>query len=227
MRGCVLGLLVVLLILCVGGAALGYFVGIPWARTAISKGQMSLSNTMADAVTASVSSRIEERALRKGELVIRSADINVNNAEVPGEFGIETGTDGTWIYGLETEISPRGLALVVPGEPDVTNAGHQMALAVPVVEDGRVELTEVEVASGVMRFFLSKDGFEQGMEAGINRALQAHGLTPTSITMGNGQLTILTEPANCAKGIARCPTETPIEHLAAVSERHDSLIACV
>ncbi|MDP9368103.1 MAG: hypothetical protein M3Q03_07485 [Chloroflexota bacterium] len=193
MRGCVLGLLVVLLILCVGGAALGYFVGIPWARTAISKGRMSVSNTMADAVTASVSRRIEERALRKGELVIRAADIDVNNTELPGEAGIETGTDGTWIYGLETEISPTGIALVVPGEPDATNAGHRMALAVPVVEDRRVELTEVEVAFGVMRFFLSEDAFEQGMEAGINRALQAHGLTPTSITLRNGQMTIQTE----------------------------------
>lgn len=193
MRGCLLGLLVVLLVLCVGGAALGYFVGLPWARAAISKGQMSVSDTMADAVTASVSRRIEERALPKGELVIRSADINVNNTEVPGEFGIETGTDGTWIYGLETEIDQTGIVLLVPGAPDPSNPDNRMALAVPVVEDGRVELTEVQVATGVMELFLSTDGFERGMEAGINGALQTHGLIPTSITLGNGQMTIQTE----------------------------------
>ncbi len=192
MRGCLLALLLVLLVLCVGSAALGYFVGVPWARTAISQGQMSLSNTMADAVTASVSRRIEEHRLRNGGFVIRSVDINVNNAEVPGEFGIETGTDGTWIYGFETEIDRTGIALLMPGTPDAYE-DTMLAKAIPIVEDGRVELTEVEMASGVMRIFLSKNAFEQGMEAGINRALAEHELRPTSITMGNGQMTILTE----------------------------------
>jgi hypothetical protein len=86
-----------------------------------------------------------------------------------------------------TEIGPAGIALALPG---VRYSG------VPVVENGRLELTEVKAANDGRELVLSEDVFERGMEGGINRALHAHQLTPTAIALDEGSMTIRTEPTD-------------------------------
>ena len=46
---------------------------------------------------------------------------------------------------------------------------------------------------------------------GINRALEARGLRPFSITLGQGSLTILIGPASCPGQSGGCPPETHID----------------
>jgi hypothetical protein len=193
-------LVVTPLVLCVGCAVLGYVVVWPRLRSSMSD---SLAETMADSVFASLSDRIATSAPRSGELVIRPVDLDVNNAEVPGEAGFETGTSGTRIYGVVTEISPAGIALLLPG---VTYSG------VPVVRGGRVELTEIEAADNLLGFALTEEVFERSLEEGINRALDAHGLTPTAIALGAGRMTLQLQSAACPDGSGDCPTVNPTDH---------------
>jgi hypothetical protein len=182
----VLGTIVVFLALCVMGTNLGYFVVLPGIRHAVEKSQTAVSNAMAEAVSSSILVNIEEIGRRPGQLVITAADLNVNNDDVPGESGIETGPSGTRIWGVVTEIGPTGITLTV-GD-GVTYS------AVPVLEGGRIAFTEAEVSTALMRLLLSKEGFARGMELGINGALDTLGLTPTAIRLDDGILVITTVP---------------------------------
>ncbi|MGH2558237.1 MAG: hypothetical protein ACRDJH_04165 [Thermomicrobiales bacterium] len=173
-------LIVAPLALCVSCASIGYLVVWPRVQASVSD---PLAETMADAVFTSVSGRIAASAFQSGDLVLTAADLDVNNTVVPGEAGFETSTDGAWIYGVVTKISPAGVTLLLPG---VTYGG------MPVIEESRVELTEITAADNLLGFVLTEDVFEQGMEEGINRALDEHGLTPTAITLRHGSMTILT-----------------------------------
>jgi hypothetical protein len=179
-------LIAVPLVLCVGCASAGYFVAWPWLSDQLHQGQEAVADEMTEAVFRSVARRIEAGDLSAdgptgGELVLFANDINVNNTSVPGEVGIETGTEGTWIYGIETEIRPTGVALLLPG---VTYSG------LPVVEDGQVVLTRIEAGADVLGFLFSKATFEESLEGGINRALALHELTPLSVTLGHAVMTI-------------------------------------
>src|SRR5262245_64478565 len=101
------------LALCVTCAVVGSVVVVPRIRTAISKTQTSVANAMADAVATSVGANIAASTRPPGEFVLAPADLNVNNAAGdPGQCGYETGTPGTRIYGVETEIGPAGIAIV-------------------------------------------------------------------------------------------------------------------
>ncbi|MEA2525886.1 MAG: hypothetical protein QOF73_3113 [Thermomicrobiales bacterium] len=163
------------LALCVTCASLGYFVLLPRMRGAVAK-------EMANAVATSVSSSIVPGEFPTGRLVLTAADLNVNNEFVPGECGFQVTNDGTRIYGVVTQISPSGIALVC----GVTYS------AVPVVENGRVELTQVVVSRGAANFVLPKGKFAEGMENGINRALESNGLTPAAIALQHDSMTIMT-----------------------------------
>ena len=65
---------------------------------------------------------------------------------------------------------------------------------IPEVVAGRVELTGVVSSGDVPRLLLSADGFANGMERGINRALEERALVPTAIKLGAGVMTIETVP---------------------------------
>jgi hypothetical protein len=173
-------LIVAPLALCVTCVSAGYFV----ARPLIDRGRDSVSDAMADAVAASVSRTIASSARPRGELTIEAIDLDVNNTSSFGEAGITTGTEGARIYGFVTKISPDGVALVIPPDQVV------VASAVPEVVDGRVEIPQANGGMNVMKLFLSSEGFANGLEEGINRALEAHGLTPTAITLNDGSMTI-------------------------------------
>jgi hypothetical protein len=201
-------LIVAPLAMCVGCASVGYFVVVPWARARLNEGRSDVTREMEDAVYLSVSRRIEASEPPSGglvggdELVLGEADLNVNNTVRPSGSGFETGTGGTRIYGVVTQISPAGIALLLPG---VIYSG------VPVVEGGGVELTRIEASADVLGFIISEDIFEQSLEGGINRALERRGLRPVSITLETGSMTIKIEPASCPVQSSGCPMGTPID----------------
>jgi hypothetical protein len=179
MRGWVVGCLVAPLTLCVVCAGGGYFAALPWARSNVSK---QIANTVAT----SVASSIEESGLVSGKFVITEEDLNVNGEQSFGDCGVNITNSDTAIYGVVTQITPGGITLACAWEPGVAYT------AVPVVEADRVELT-VEASSGTLGFLFTKRNVEQGLEGGINRALDAKGLRPIALTLHDGSMTFLVD----------------------------------
>jgi hypothetical protein len=184
-------LIVVSLALWISCAFLGYIVVWPWIKSVVSESQAAVTNEMAEAVFQSVSRRIaaSDRAADSRtnaiELVLKEDDLNVNNAEVPGEVGIETGPNGARVYGVVTEIDPTGISMLLPG---VTYTG------IPVVEDDRIEMTRIDASNEFLGFALSAEMFEESLEHGINLALAGRELRPVSITLRHGAMTVRAEP---------------------------------
>jgi len=170
--------------LCVVCGSLGYFVALPRIRTSISESQAAVADEMADAVAASVSRAIAAQSLADGQLVLTPADLDVNNtvATASGQCGFNVNTVAARIYGVTTQFSPTALSIFCV----VTYS------ALPVVADGRIDLTQVAVSENAARFVFPKERFEEGMEEGINRALAAAGLTPTALSLDVDALTITT-----------------------------------
>jgi hypothetical protein len=152
----------------------------------------ALEKEMANAVATSVSESMGTKVQQP--LVITPADLNVNNSESSGECGFTTSTSGTTIYGVRTGIDRSGITIVCGG---MTYSGK------PIVKDGRVDLTEVKVSSGAVGILFPKESFETGMENGINRALEARGMTPTQLTLYDGWMTIRTESSTSDLSPAR------------------------
>jgi hypothetical protein len=180
MRGWMVGCLVAPLTLCVVCVSLGYFVALPWARTSVSK-------QMANAVATSVAGSIDAGAAASGKVVIAEDDLNVNNEHSSGECGANVSTSGTTIHGVVTRITPAGITLACAWAPEVAYT------AVPVVEAGRVELTDIKPSSGTLGFIFTERNVEQGLERGINRALEAKDLKPIALTLRDGSMTILVD----------------------------------
>lgn len=203
-------LTVVPLALCLGCAAFGYVV--VWRNLreeVVPEIQGNVAGEMAAALSSSVSNRIEARALGEGgiagvdEVVLRAADLDVNTMAVPGGVGVETGPDGTQVYGVETRVGPGGITVIFPGV---------MYSAVPVVADGRVELTRIDAGENPLGFLLPEEVFEAAIEGGIADALGDHGLRPLSLSLRPGAMTIRVEPIPCLGGVGGldgCDSATP------------------
>jgi hypothetical protein len=148
----------------------------------------AVAREIASVVAPQVVASISPSDIALGQLVLTEDDLDINNAlSLDGSCGFTLSNDGTQIYGVTTEITPAGITFDC--------ASINTYSAVPVVEDGRVELTEIESANSLMKFIFSKDSLGKGFEQGVNSALETKGLTPISITLANGTMTILTEKA--------------------------------
>lgn len=186
----VLALIVGLFALCITCAAFGYFVVLPRGKEVIAGNQDAVSNQLAENVAASIAVMIRETVRPDGTLALGEGELDVNNAVAIGESGFETGSDGTRIFGIVTEIDLDGIHLVM---------GDGLAYSgMPMVVEGRVELLNISVSSRLMGLFLTEDGFAQGMADGINDALAAAGLSPVSLTLSDGSMVITTTPKSRA-----------------------------
>ena len=167
--------------------SIGYLAVVPAIRNFVANGQSDVSDQMTETVARSVAANITSPVYWPHRIVIPEQKFNVNNATAGGEVGFETGTNGTLIYGFVTEIDRQGISLF---------AGDTVAYSgTPVVQNGLVELTNAQASSSIFKFFLTSEGFEQAIEDGINRALAERGIEPISLTLGDGVLTIVVEPA--------------------------------
>ena len=203
-------LTVVPLLLCLGCGIFGFFLVREGAEEIVPEVRGNVSAAMAGALSDRISTRIDALARAAGgigeveEIVLRPVDLDVNTDHVPGEAGIETGTDGTHIYGVETQIGPGGITLAFPG---VTYS------ALPILVDGRIELTRIEDSGNMIGFLFPEESFEEVMEGGINGALRRHGLTPVSLMLRSGAMTIQVIPGACLGGpggMGACDPATPI-----------------
>ena len=88
--------------------AIGYF---GFGRL-IDNGRDAVSEQMAETITASVAEASTVIMGEPSQFVIRECGLDVNNAMAMGEVGIETGTDGTLIYGFVTEIDAARISLL-------------------------------------------------------------------------------------------------------------------
>lgn len=186
--GWVVAVLAAFLLLCVVGGSLGRFVILPKIRATLEEQQAVVSDQLAESVKGSVSDALDRSANARpdGIVGLEADDLDADNGIGVGSSGITTGTGGASIFGSLTDIDARGITLSFG---DVT--GYS---AVPTVVGGRVDLTQATMRGQVLGVLLTKDGFERGMENGINGALDLHRLVPVSITLHAGRLTIVTKP---------------------------------
>ena len=173
----VIVLIIGFLVICVGCASLG-FVFRRWTGSAV-------SNEMANVIATQVTGNIGVTALAAGEIVLTEIDLDVNTHTIDdGSCGFNVVNGDAEIYGVTTEITPAGITFGCAGGT---------YSAVPVVIDGQVHLTEIDTSNAVIGVVLSKDKLMNGVEEGINGALDAKDVTPIEIALESGQLTILTE----------------------------------
>jgi hypothetical protein len=198
------------LVLCLGCGIAGFVVVRKGAEEIVPEIRDNVSTAMAGALSGSVSRRIESRARAAGgignveELVLRPSDLSVNTDQIPGEAGVQTGTDGTHVYGTETRIGPGGITLLLPG------ATYS---ALPILADGRIVLIQIDHSGDMIELFFPDEAFAEAFEVGLNDALGDHGLTPVALMLGSGVMTIQVTPGSCIGGpggLGACDPATPL-----------------
>ena len=175
------------LALCLACGTLGYFVAWPRVADAIDDQREQVSREVADSLRLSLTSSLLDVPADAEQVRFDGRDLDINNvivfsSEDEALSGIETGTDGTSIYGFVTRITPDRIALL-SGE-EVVYSG------VPAVEDGQIVMTQVEASDAFMAMLLTGDGFADAFESGINDALASHGLCPTAVALSFGTMVI-------------------------------------
>jgi len=107
--GWVIALIIAPLVLCVTCASVGYFAVWPRFTNALENSREAVSDQMAESVYDSLSKHIAVWPVGADTLVIQATHLDVNNADIPGEWGMKSGTDGTYLWGIDTRISPDGI----------------------------------------------------------------------------------------------------------------------
>ena len=202
-------LIVVPFAFCVSCGALGYFVVWPRVKPDATEGWLNVADEMTEAVDGAVARRIRASDLTPNgadghdNLILREADIDVNNANAGDQVGIEYSSEGTRVFGIETRIGSSRIAIVLPG---VTYS------AVPTVLDGRMELTSIESDDDLLGFLFTRESFERAIEDGVNGALHDAGWVPVSLSLRTGLMTIEVARVACLDGeraSGGCDAATP------------------
>ena len=195
MRQVVIGVIIVLLVGCIGLVAVVATFGPRIAENLVEAGQDNVAEVMRDALYQSSSEAIAAAGDDPGTVRFRERDLTVNNTAVAGEAGWETGTSGTVVYGFDVWFTPDGVSLGI-----VDEALYSGKLS---VVDGRLELAEIR-AIEVPSFMSLMSGadFELVIEGGLNDAFAAHELTPTGLTLHDGEMIVRVSPGNTAKPLA-------------------------
>jgi hypothetical protein len=169
-RGCLFGVGGVL-VLCLVACGLLYFVGLPRIQDRIADDfEEGVATVVADAAPGSGTFVITEEALND-----KLSD-DVENSDVVAE------------------ITPNGISIDLSiEESGDREVGYS---AVPVVEDGKFALTDVEAHDGFMERFLPKNKLADAVEDGVNGVLAENNLELTNITLGDGQMTLTAVPAS-------------------------------
>jgi hypothetical protein len=168
------------LVLCV---ACGTLVYLFWNHE-----QTVVAQKVANVIATQVADNFGTSALETDQIVLTEDDLDVNTSiALDGSCGFNVTGGDAEIYGVTTEITPSKIAFGC--------AGESMYSAIPVVHDGRVELTKFKTSSIITEIIFSKGKLKMGVEKGINDALAAKGVKPVGITLERGSMTILTEGA--------------------------------
>jgi hypothetical protein len=167
-RGCLFGcggIVVLGLVAC----GLLYFVGLP-------RFQDKVADDFQEGVSTVVAQGIANAAPGSGTLVITEADLNAQLS------------DDVQNSDVVSQITPDGISINL--EFDESNDREVGYSAVPIAEDGKLVLTQVEAQDGFMERFLPKDKLAEAVEDGVNEVLTEHNLELRSIDLEDGQMTL-------------------------------------
>lgn len=175
-RGCLIavGSIVGLLLLC---CLLFWFVGIP-------RFQDQIVDQVSETLSTEIANQVDTApgTLDAGTYSISLADLE---RQVNAQLSTDNSTSDFVITteGDEVKVgfSTNGQELVYTGRP--------------VVENGRIELEDMQVDNDVMGFLLPADKVGRLIENGLNDYLAARGLQAESIVLGDGEITFTAVPA--------------------------------
>jgi hypothetical protein len=173
-RGCLFGcggIVVLGLVACL----LGYFVGLP-------RIQDRVADDFQEGVSTVVAQGIANSAPGSGTLVITETDLNAQLS------------DDVQNSDVVSQITPDGISINLEfDESQDREVGYS---AVPVAEDGKLVLTQVDAQDGFMERFLPKDKLADAVEDGVNDVLAEQDLELQTIDLEDGQMILSTVPAS-------------------------------
>ncbi len=156
--------------LCVICAGLGFFVGIP-------RVQDELESSIEEAVGTYVAPYIAGIDATAGPGTSTLTEEDVNSEIRSGDPNLQD---------LVVEITPEYIEFRFGQQnQDLTYRAGVAAV------DGRFEVVDPSL-DGVPSWLLSESSLSAGIEDGINGYLEANGLTLTSVTLGDGEMTFTT-----------------------------------
>jgi len=172
-----LSLLIGLVVTCLICCLAVNFVAIPRARDAFKA-------AMADAIATELANAIggAEGTIAPGTYEIVAADIL---AQVNTQ--------------LEESSATQVQELVFTITPEKISIGFETQGQSPLVSgrltavDGRLQVADIESSGGIFEFILPAGTILGGLEQGFNQYLDQNGLTLTSVTQGDGVLTVVIE----------------------------------
>jgi hypothetical protein len=153
----------------------------------------ALADELRDAVRESAQDAVAEvfedevpATVSPGQIVITESDLTIAIEDTDRR-------ESTWnIDGVEVLIE-NGEVRIVGRDSGSRDDEMDIAAAVPVIQDGRFELTE---RSGVLTIFKSaRDAIADQIETEVEALFERSGVVPVSVTAENGRLVIVTEAA--------------------------------
>ncbi len=163
----------VLLVLCIGCVAVGYFVAIPRVKESVEEGVDQAVSTYVVPQMANISGTPEAG-------VYTLTDEEINNRIQSGNADLSD---------LRFVITPAGLELRF-GEQ-----GQDVAYSAQVsAVDGKIEIQGANL-DGVPSWIIPTGAISNGVESGINDYLAANDLIVSSVTLQDGSMTLMLEDA--------------------------------
>jgi hypothetical protein len=173
-RGCLIAVSS-LLGLCLIACVLGWFVGIPRLRDAIK-----------DDVEGAVGTEVARRLAPAGGTPAPGTYV-ITEQDLTERLRAESDED---TQDVEVRIDPVGIEVVLPTEgQEFTYSGR------PTAEDGRLVVRGMEANNDAIEFFFPPDDVAEAIEDGVNDYLAANALRLAALELGEGQMTLTTEPA--------------------------------
>ena len=163
--------------LCVVGGILGWLVGVPRLRD-------NLRDGVRDGIATEVAAQIPAGAggeVPPGRYTFTEDELQAGLAEEAGDQ----------VEDVLIALSPTGIRLgfVAQGDQEFNYRG------VPAAENGRFVVQNMEATNGVLDFLLPADDLATAIEDAVNGYLGENNLRLQAVELGDGELTLETEPA--------------------------------
>lgn len=162
----------------------------------------AMADSLRDAVRESAQDAVTEVFEDQVPTTVQAGQVIVTEVDLVGAIQDSDRRERTWNIDNVDVIIDGGKVRIV-GEDQGDSDTIDIAAAVPVVENGRFELTE---RSGVLTIFKSaRDAIADQIEVEVEALFARSGVVPVSVTAENGRLVIVTESADGSS--APAPTD--------------------
>lgn len=173
-RGCLITVIAILLV-CVAGCGLGYFVALPRARDSARDG-------VRNAISTQVAIQIPAPANGKPD----PGSYTLTEAELQQQ--LRDNVDSNTVNDIVITISETGFefGLTTSGDQKTTYTG------LPVAENGKLQMTGMKTTSGVLEFIFPAKDLGKAIEEAVNNYLVENDLRLDSLTLEDGSITLET-----------------------------------